>query len=105
MVEPSERGVEGGQVILGQRSLPHNITKVKECGECFRDIGWHDSFEGGQIDLHYVSTVTYVRKCRSFTFIKALELLPVHCWKQRPCLNRRRPGNGGASEILLHGEL
>ena len=38
------------------------------------------------------------------TFINALESLPVHCWKFRPCLNRRRPGNGGASEILAVGQ-
>ena len=58
MVEPLERGVEGGQVVLGQRSLPRNITKVEECGERFCDIGWHNSFKGSQIGLHYVSTVT-----------------------------------------------
>lgn len=34
------------------------------------------------------------------TFISALESLPVHCWKLRPCLKRRSPGNGGAKAIL-----
>jgi hypothetical protein len=34
------------------------------------------------------------------TFIRAFESSPVHWVKFRPCLNRRRPGNGGASAIL-----
>ena len=32
--------------------------------------------------------------------MSALESLPVHCWKLRPCLKHLSPGNGGANAIL-----
>ena len=65
--DPEKHSGSGGTVRVwcqGWSSRPRlhsllcNITTVEECGEPFCDVGWHDSFKGSQIDLHYVSTVT-----------------------------------------------
>ena len=99
MVEPAECIVEGVERAGGEHVLMRNVTKVQECCESLSDIDRDKSLQRRDEDLFKLRT----RVESSFgelAFINALESFPVHCWKFRPCLNLRRPGNRGTRAIL-----
>ena len=81
-----------------------DVVELKECGECFDNSRGDEGLNRVHINLHNLGRVNRVRDSRELnlhTFIRALESLPVHWLKFRPCLNLRSPGKGGASAILF----
>lgn len=80
-----------------------DIAEFEECGKCSDDIRGDEPLNGIQIYLNGVFSMLFTSVPIAATFIRALESSPVHWLKFLPCLNRRKPGNGGARAILLIG--
>ena len=58
------------------------------------------SLDCGKEDLYAFHERYHTQVKGPSTFINAFESSPVHCLNLRPCLNRRKPANGGANAIL-----
>ena len=102
LMEAFESVVEAAQRELRERTCPCDVAEVEVGREALNDFSGNETFNrrnphlGIEIPGQFVIGATDMNQ----TFISALESSPVHCWKLRPCLKRRRPGNGGASAIL-----
>src|SRR5882724_5600108 len=80
--------------------LASNITEFQKGPESLNHLTRDMPFNCRNIDLHMFNTATKGVDSAKITFMRALELSPVHCLNLRPSGNLRKPAKGAAAAIL-----
>ena len=104
LLETFESFIEAVQGRFGEQACSCNVTEIKVGVEAPDNVSGNKTLDRRHphlvTDHRDKCTVVMAQRGMGQTFMSALESFPVHCWKLRPCLKRRRPGNGGTNAIL-----